>query len=110
MIEREKSVGTYWVKIFIAGGLNDIEKTCREFCLEGLCVTVTKTNYVFTMGTEKGAIVELVNYPRFPSTKAELEEKAQKLAFLLLEKTYQGSVLLQTPEDTTWYTRRKDYL
>lgn len=35
----------------------------------GLCVTVTETDYIYTNGSEKGVIVGLINYPRFPIAK-----------------------------------------
>ena len=101
-----KTCPTYWAKIFIAGELYQIEQTCRKFCLEGFCVTVTPTNYIYTYGEETGAEVGIINYPRFPKEPAEILDKAQDLGFALMEDCCQGSFTIMTPDETTFYSRR----
>ena len=51
-------------------------------------------------------MVGLVNYPRFPAEDEEIVRKASEIAHLLLEGTYQGSILLITPSQTLWITDR----
>ena len=103
----EKRCPTFWVKIYIAGRLDAIEQACRKFCLDNpRCVTVEKTTFVFTGGAEEGAVVGLINYPRFPSTIDEILEVGNRLALELLDATCQHSVLVMTPEETKWITKR----
>ena len=98
---------TYWVKIFIAGDIGRITHACREYCTRGACVTVTPTNYVYTYGEESGAIIELINYPRFPKSDIELEQQAEELAYYLMEECCQGSFSIMNPKTTTFHSRRK---
>lgn len=99
---------TYWVRLYLSGPLQAIEQACRQECLEeGLCVTVEPTRFIYTGGEETGAVVGLVNYPRFPSTPGSLQERGRKLAIRLLEATCQHSVLVMTPEETEWITKRE---
>jgi len=108
MIE-SKLVETYWVKIYVAGDIKSIEESCRRFCMEGLCVTVTPTKFIYTGGQEDGAEVGLVNYPRFPSTPEAIRTKASFLALKLMEDCCQLSVLIVSPDGTTWVNRRKEF-
>ena len=76
--------------------------------MEGLCVTVTPTTFVYTGGAEEGVEIGLVNYPRFPSTQEELAGKAQRLGELLLRELCQHSFLIVQPGTTTWCSRREE--
>jgi hypothetical protein len=105
----EKVSRTWWARIYLSGPLDVIEHTCRKDCLdEGLCVTVSPVNFIYTGGEERGAVVGLINYPRFPSEPKAIEDRAKHLALRLLEDACQHSVLVQTPTDTYWITKRKD--
>jgi hypothetical protein len=108
MIE-SKLVETYWVKIYVAGDIKSIEESCRRFCMDGLCVTVTPTKFIYTGGQEDGAEVGLVNYPRFPSTPEGINIRAEVLAEQLMKDCCQLSVLVVTPGKTTWFSRRKEF-
>lgn len=102
-----KSVETHWVKIYIAGDYDKARDICRQYCYDvGMCVNVIKNDYIYTGGEEQGVIVEVINYPRFPSTPDELFEKSYNLALELREQLYQDSVSLVTPEKTLWLTLR----
>ena len=80
---------------------------CRAFCDGvGLCVTVTPTTHVYTGGQEIGAIVGLINYPRFPSVPALIEAKAIELGMGLREALGQESFSIQTPTTTSWFSWR----
>ncbi len=99
---------TYWVRIYLSGPIQVIEQTCRQECLEkGLCVTVEPTRFIYTGGEETGAVVGLVNYPRFPSEPQALMDRGRNLAIRLLDATCQHSVLVMTPEKTEWVTKRE---
>lgn len=91
---------TYRVTIYLAGTLPDIEAVCRRFCLRGLCVTVTPTIYLFTGGQESGAMIGLINYPRFPKEPAEIRLLARALAIDLMNHCCQRSCTVETPEES----------
>ena len=107
MINLQKECDTYWAKIYIAGPIVQIEQICREYCERGACVTVTPTNYIYTMGEEDGAEVGFINYPRFPKSPEDILEQAEDLGCELLEKCHQGSFTIMTPDRTYFYSRRK---
>lgn len=97
------------VNIFIAGDYESAKRICRQYCDDtGFCVTVTKTEYVYTGGQETGIIVGLINYPRFPSDKETMLARATDIANLLREKLNQESFSIQTPEKTIWHSYRKE--
>lgn len=97
---------TFWVKIYIAGDLSMIEQVCREWCMRGACVTVTPTNYIYTMGEESGVEIGFINYPRFPKSKGMILGAAEELADELMERCCQGSYTIMTPVTTYFYSRR----
>ena len=103
---KQTNCETLWAKIYIAGPKHKAEDICRKFVESGLCVNVSETNYIFKYGEQKGVIVELINYPRFPTNSWILEERARNLGFLLMEGMSQGSFTLQTNITTLLFDRR----
>ena len=104
-----KTTKTFWAKIYVSGPLDVIRQACRKSCLEeGLCVTIEPTTFIYTGGEERGTVVGLVNYPRFPSTQDKIYKRARKLALLILEKTYQHSVMVMTPDETWWFSKKDE--
>ena len=99
---------SYPVSIFLGGDAHTAHEACREFCMEGLCVTVTPTDYVYTGGAESGVIVGLINYPRFPKEPHEIEATARRLATFLMDRLHQLSCTIQTPDHTDWISNRPD--
>lgn len=107
MIEMETP--THWARICMAGPALYAERVCAAFCLEvGLCVTLTPTKYIYTGGQEDGFVVGLINYPRFPSTPEEIDEKAEALGRRLMESLAQLSFTIETPQRTRWFSRRPE--
>jgi len=113
---KQKTCITAWAKIYIAGPLAVIEQTCRDWCMEGACVTVTPTNYIYTMGEESGAEIGLIHYPRFPKVppgdshpiaQTMITEEAIHLGEQIMKDACQGSFTVMTPEKTFFYSRRK---
>ena len=76
--------------------------------VEGLCVTVTPTEYIYTGGQESGVIVELINYPRFPSHPQEIYEHAIDLAEELRAECCQQSYTIMMPDHTYYDTLREE--
>lgn len=101
---KQTTVPTHNVDIFIAGSLEKIEQVCREYCMVGLCVTVSPVSFVFTYGKETGAKIGLINYARFPMTPEQINDHARSLAELLAERCCQRSCSIVTPTETTWLT------
>lgn len=104
-----KQEPTGWVKLYLSGPIEVAKQVLRKECLRiGLCVTIEPTSFIYTGGEEAGYVVGLVNYPRFPKPQSALDALGRELGQILLEKTYQQSVLVMTPETTTWITTRTD--
>lgn len=104
---KKLTVKSYNVKIFVAGDYQKAVDICREFTFNvGLCVTVSKTNFVYTAGAEHGVEIGLVNYPRFPSDEKQIMEKAEDLAIKLMKEMFQTSVLIDDGIETIWFTTR----
>lgn len=100
---------TFVIDIYIAGEMADIEHQCAKYCMEiGLCVSVMPLKFIYTGGREDGAVVRLVNYPRFPSDIETIRKKAKTLAILLIESCCQWSALLVDRERTEWLTNRPE--
>jgi hypothetical protein len=62
--------------------------------------TVTKTSFVYPGGDEPGAVIGLINYPRYPVHPAVVRDRAIKLAIHLKEVCKQERVSVVTDEDT----------
>ena len=102
-----KTNNTYWVKIYISGDINASKQIIQKYALNnGICVTINPTIFVYTGGRENGVVVQLINYPRFPESDTVIWKKAEKIAKLLLDGTYQYSALIMDSEKTTWITKR----
>lgn len=102
-------VEAHKVEIYIAGDLSDIELACAEYCARGMCVTVTPTNYIYTGGSEHGAIIGLINYARFPVDADTLWGRAKELADMILERAGQQSYTIQSATDSVLYSNRPDH-
>lgn len=96
-------------RIYIAGPIEVAKQILRAECMrEGLCVTIEPTLFIYTGGEEHGYVVGLRNYPRFPCGMATLGHRAQEITRALIDATHQHSAMVVGPENTTWYTRRKE--
>ena len=69
----------------------------------GFCVTVTPTNFIYTDGREPGAIIGLINYPRFPKTKNELKQRAEEIAKLCKQKYKQNRISIEYQDKTIMF-------
>ena len=94
---------TYQIKIYLSGPIEAAKQIIREHLLDRpLCVTIEPTTFMYTGGEEAGYVVGLLAYPRFPAAPNELAVRADVLANLLLDRTFQKSALIVTPERTSW--------
>lgn len=110
MIETlRKEENTYWAKIYLSGPIEVAKQIIRRECKkEGLCVTIEQSLFIYTGGEENGYVIGLLNYPRFPSVPDKILKRAEELAALLLEETYQNSALIMSPQRTFWITDREE--
>lgn len=98
-----KTLPTYAVTIHIAGNYDDAIRVCREVTADvGLCVTITKTIFVYSFGAEEGVIVRLINYPRFPADEGDILNKAKSLAGTLMSRLFQRTCLISDDQTTEW--------
>jgi hypothetical protein len=63
--------------------------------------------YIYTFGEESGIEVKILNYPRFPKSKAKLKAQAMGLAMDLLIGLSQGSLSIVSDDETVFMSRRK---
>lgn len=107
MTGKDTIAPTFQATIYVAGDFAVAKQICRRFCIDvGLCVTVTETDFIYTGGEEKGVVVGLVNYPRFPATNADIFETARSLAEKLRSELCQHSYMIVTADQTVWNTTR----
>jgi hypothetical protein len=98
---------SYWVKIYIAGDMSQIEQACREYVTKGLCVNIKANKYIYTYGEETGAEIELINYPKYPKGPAIIWEDALNLAHMIMNKIYAGSYTVMDRKEVYTFDRRE---
>lgn len=87
----------------MGGDIAQAKQWLRRYCYEhGACVTVRETTFIYTGGEEAGVEIGLVNYPRFPSTRSALLERARELAEGLVIKLCQKTALVVADDVTEW--------
>lgn len=99
-------VPTFSGRIFVAGCVVTAKNICQTHVLQGGCVNVVETEFVYTGGREKGVIVELINYPRFPKEADSIRSEAIILAGKLVEGLGQGSTTVVFTDRTVFLSRR----
>lgn len=103
---KEMSSPTYQATIYIAGSVEQADAAIREYCMKGLCVSMTKTRFIYTGGAEDGVAVGVINYPRFPKAVDALDAECIELAKFLITKLHQHSATVVTPSTTVFLSRR----
>ena len=74
---------------------------CQEYCDNiKLGVTVTPTKFIYVGGHEMGAIIGVINYPRFPSTPEQIKSRAIELANIVKDEFKQHRVSIVFPDET----------
>lgn len=105
---KNKVSSTYWVKIYIGGDYDVAKQICRKYVMKGLCINISKVDYIYTMGEESGICVELIQYPIFEKNVFDILEDAMQLANELMEGLYQGSYTVVSPDKTYYHSRKQD--
>ena len=84
--------------------VSEVEDVCQAYCDDvGLCVTISPTTFVYKRGREDGAVVGLINYPRFPTTPEDLKVKACDLAGRLQAYLGQNRVSVVCSDKTVMF-------
>ena len=99
---------TFTARIYIAGTMEEARPHLRAYVMKGGCVTIEKTEFIYTGGLEEGYVVGLINYPRFPSDPEKITQEALQLAGNLLAATYQRSCSVVC-SDRTYFLRNPSY-
>jgi hypothetical protein len=91
----------YWDYSFLSP-MNMLRQTIKEYINNDhpMCVNITETHYIYVDGSEVGACIELINYPRFPSTPIEIRNQAFALADILKEKFKQVRLSIVCTDQT----------
>lgn len=110
---------TFWAKIYVGFrpgyienynpedeerqniDLNRVKDICREYCDDiKLCVNIQPTTFIYVEGEEQGAVVELINYPRFEAKNRDIRIKAINLGRILKHCFDQNRVSVMFPDTT----------
>ncbi|ANJ20706.1 hypothetical protein RDp07_gp46 [Roseobacter phage RD-1410Ws-07] len=103
-----KEADSYTVRIWIAGNYARAEEICREFCEQGMCVSICPMNYIYTGGEESGVCVTLINYARFPKPQEDIDILAENLAERLRIGLHQQSFTIEDPDRTRFFSVRPE--
>ena len=105
-----KKVRTHTATIYLGIKNIDNNKECEKSDIYsiiqsyvdkiGLCVTITPLKYFYTNGNENGFAIGLINYPRFPEKRKDIEKKALELASILKTTAKQMRVSVVFPGKT----------
>lgn len=101
-----QSATTARFTVYVAGDPAKAREICRQACDDGLCVSVTDCDFIYTGGEERGVAVGLINYPRFPRSSEHLRAQALDLAERLIRGLHQTSATIVGPTETVWLSRR----
>lgn len=109
-MSNRKSVKTWQAQIYVGlkegydgieHSILDVEHICQEVTDEiGWCVTVTPTTFVYKNGKECGAVIGIIQYPRFPLDIDMLRNQTLALAEFLKLRLKQIRVSVILPEET----------
>lgn len=105
-----KSIKTVTAKIYLGlkegytdkvHSLDEVKDFLQDY-VDGvsLCVTITPITFIYKGGREDGVIICLINYPRFPTTKEKLEQKAEEIASLCKERYKQKRISIEYQDGT----------
>lgn len=81
--------------------IEEVYDYCQWLCnIRKACFTVTPTRFIYVDGYEDGAVIGLINYPRFPKDRQRLIYDSWEIAEKLKEHFKQTRVSITTPIKT----------
>lgn len=103
---------TCGVRIYMAGDYDTARAVLRKHCsMEGACFSIQRADYIYSGGEEAGFVVNMINYPRFPSNISRIFALAATIGHKLMEELGQGSYTLEeygtTHAESRYVSRRK---
>ena len=94
--------------------LEEAYEIAQDYCNKiGLCVSVTPTRFIYTQsvatphGFDDGCFVELIAYPRFPSSKYDIVKDAIELTKIFIKKFNQMRISI-IASDQTYLIEKSD--
>lgn len=103
-----KTANSFTIRIWMAGNYANAKEICRTFCEQGMCVSISPANYIYTGGEEAGFVVTLINYARFPKDPVSLKDLAFSLVMDLMNGLHQQSFSIEGPEETLFFSKRPE--
>ena len=107
---RKTHTSTFWANIYcgLKPGYDGVElsydyaeRVVKAYVQnKPMCVSFTKTKYIYENGEENGVIIGIINYPRFPLDADDIRSNALFLANHLKEKFCQIRVTVMFPNET----------
>lgn len=77
------------------------EEIVQSFVDElGECVKITPVKFIYTNGSENGASIQFIQYPRFPRTERQILNRSILLANKLMGALHQERCSIITKETT----------
>lgn len=81
--------------------MNKVKNICRFFCNKhSLAVSVEATSFIYKNGSESGAKIRFINYPRYPVSKSIILTRSLLLAEILKNEFSQYRVSVITTDKT----------
>ena len=100
---------TFTAEIYMAGDYSFAKHILQRMAAEeGMCVSLEKVDYIYTGGFEKGFVIRVINYPRFPSKRTDIKNFALRIAENVLRDLGQGSCSVVCQDETVFMSRREN--
>ena len=83
-----------------------VENICQKYCnAVGMGLTITDMEFIYTDGSEKGVVIGLINYPRFPKDPKQIRDIAKELVSELMLRLEQERISVVCSDVTTMYEK-----
>lgn len=128
MMTTRRTVKTFEAKIYVGfrkayrqegynptEALETVRRICHDAVKVGWCVTIQPVEYIYTptfttgqptpVNGEEGALIGVINYPRFPLNTEDLKERTLTLATRLMEQLHQEGVTVVFTDESVMVER-----
>lgn len=68
-------------------------------------MSITKTNFIYTIKIKTNIYIHLINYTKFPSSTNYIQINTKKLKYKLIQNIFQNSFSIKTPKTYTFYNK-----
>lgn len=81
--------------------VEEVEEYCKSFSAKNdVCMSFTKTKYIYPYGTETGVIIQFIQFPLNPKKEGVILSYAMELAGLLMNEFNQRMVTVIASDKT----------